>query len=203
MKSHNTEFKYRLENSTHKPTTMIRNLFNSVAKRQPLFRVTKRFNANAIAAKKPITINRELPDPIARKQKNKPRNFFIGALYIGGMYVGAELIFNNERSDNPSVNNTLLELRRNKKFRDLLGNNIRLDGTIIPWISGTLNQVKGDVDISFYVIGNKNRRAKVFFKAEKNADELNFRIVHWYFYLEDEPDVKYDLYNGDESKVPI
>ena len=119
------------------------------------------------------------------------------------MYVGAELIFNNERSDNPSVNNTLLELRRNKKFRDLLGNNIRLDGTIVPWISGTLNQVKGDVDISFYVIGNKNKRAKVFFKAEKNADEMNFRIVHWYFYLEDEPDVKYDLYNGDESKVPI
>ncbi|KAL6936650.1 hypothetical protein ACO0R3_000249 [Hanseniaspora guilliermondii] len=182
---------------------MFKNLFNVASKRQPLFRVNKRFNSNAITAKKPITINRTLPDPLTAKKKNKPRKFAIGLLYIAGMYAGAELIFNNERSDNASVNNTLLELRRNKKFRDLLGNNIRLDGFIVPWIYGTLNQVKGNVDIYFYVIGTKNKRAKVFFKAEKQPDELNFNVVHWYFYLEDEPDIKYDIYNGDASKIPI
>jgi len=183
---------------------MFKYISNALIKKQTSTGLmAKRFNAKIINAKKPITINRELPDPIAMKGRNKPKKILLSSLYIAGLWIGAELIFNNERCDNASVNNTLLELRRNKKYRELLGNNIRLDGTFVPWVYGTLNQVKGDVDIQFFVVGNKDKKAKVFFKAQKTPDELHFNIVHWYFHLVDEPDVKYDLFNGDLNKRPL
>lgn len=179
---------------------MFRTLSASIIKRYNINGlIARRSYASAVVKQTPKVINRNLPDPESLRLKRKPKRIAYTGLYIVGLWVFAELIFNNERSDNASVNNTLLELRRNKEFRDILGNNIRLDGLIIPWIYGTMNQVEGNVDIHFDVVGTKNKKATVFFKAEREANEMNFNIVHWYFTLVDQPDVKYDLMGGQKN----
>ena len=179
---------------------MFRSVSSSIIKKYNINGlIATRSYASAVVKQTPKVINRELPDPEALRLKSKPKKIAYAGLYVVGIWIFAKLIFNNERSDNASVNNTLLDLRRNKEFRDILGNNIRLNGFVVPWIYGTMNQVEGNVDIHFDVIGTKNKKATVFFKAQREADELNFSIVHWFFTLHDQPDIKYDLMGGQKN----
>ncbi|XBW35234.1 hypothetical protein QEN19_000797 [Hanseniaspora menglaensis] len=135
-----------------------------------------------ISSKK-MTVDRKLPDPTKNKRKGTHPVTIL--LYLGVIYISAELIFNYERINNASVNNSLLELRRAPEARELLGSNIKLYG-LYPWIFGDIQQVKGHVDITFKVIGNKDRVGVVVFKASRELNELNFVIDEWKLTMEDD-----------------
>lgn len=147
---------------------------------------------------KKMTIDRELPDPTKKRRKGTHPAAIL--LYAAVIYIAAELIFNYERMNNASVNNSLLELRRDLKARDLLGSNIKLYG-IYPWIFGDMQQVKGHVDISFKVIGSKGHVGVVKFKAGRELNELNFTIEEWSLTMEENPEETLDIlqFSGDNN----
>ena len=161
-------------------------------------------NKHSIQAKpshisdKKMTIERELPDPTKQRRKGTHPVTFL--LYLGVIYISAELIFNYERMNNTSVNNSLLELRRDPEARKLLGSNIKLYG-LYPWIYGEIQQVKGNVDIWFKVTGNTGRVGVVKFKAMRELNELNFVITEWKMTMEDNENDSLDIlkFNGDEN----
>lgn len=126
---------------------------------------------------KPMTINTELPeDPRPKQRFNAVINFVVFAV---GMTIACAGIFNYEKTSSPIMNATMYFIRRSKDARELLGSKITYDG-IVPWISGEVNTMKGVVDCSARISGDKSSALMVL-KAEKKADE-RFTINEWILY---------------------
>ncbi|EDO17888.1 hypothetical protein Kpol_1043p79 [Vanderwaltozyma polyspora DSM 70294] len=124
--------------------------------------------------KKPLRIERELPDPT--KDKYKQRIGF--AAFVIAVGSSLALIFNYEKTESPIVVNTLYYLRRSPRTRELLGDNIEFDG-IIPWVYGELNQVAGNVNIKFHIKGSNNVSGTVKLIADRKNREEEFLIHQW------------------------
>lgn len=124
--------------------------------------------------KKPMTMNTELPDDPRPKQRfQSVATFLVFALGLTAASVG---IFNYEKVSSPVMNATMYFLRRSQQARELLGNQITYDG-LFPWISGEVNSMKGVVDCSTKIAGDKGS-ALMILKAEKKPDE-KFTIIQW------------------------
>lgn len=93
--------------------------------------------------------DRDLP-PLPRS------NTWLRTLPIFGaiMVVCSFAIFNYEKANSSVVTSTLYALRKNPDARRLLGDEIYFAHNI-PWIWGTINQLHGNVDISFSVRGTR------------------------------------------------
>ncbi|KAH8678082.1 cytochrome oxidase complex assembly protein 1-domain-containing protein [Xylariales sp. PMI_506] len=68
--------------------------------------------------------------------------------------VSSVAIFNYQKMSSPVVSSTLYALRTSPKARAYLGDEIYFYRQI-PWISGTMNQIRGRIDISFRVRGTR------------------------------------------------
>lgn len=134
--------------------------------------------------KPPVTIDRELPDPFVRQKQN--RYYFI--VYGIGVTVSCIITFNYEKTRSPITSSTLFFLRRAEISKTLLGNGIDYASSW-PWISGPLNTVKGDIDISFAVKGDKND-GTVRLKATRENRTHPFVIHHFVLDVEGK---EYDL----------
>lgn len=143
---------------------------------------------STIQPKKQMVVERELPDPLKDQWKNRFQ--FVGFWVLMG--VSAILIFNYEKTTSPIVTTTLHFLRSSDKIRDILGSNIDF-GTMFPWISGELNQVKGAVNITFNVKGSKNNGVVRLVADRKNKNE-DFLIHEWTLTVDGE---KFDLFEDD------
>lgn len=98
----------------------------------------------------PVSVERELPDPFAGQKQN--RNYFW--TYGVGVTLACVVIFNYEKTRSPIINSTLYLLRMSDEATALLGDNIDFK-SLWPWISGTLNTVSGDIDVTFDVKGSQ------------------------------------------------
>ena len=72
-------------------------------------------------------------------------------------------IFNYQKSSSSVVSSTLYALRTSKQAREILGDEIYFAHKI-PWISGTMDQLHGRIDISYWVKGTKSK-GKMRFKS--------------------------------------
>lgn len=124
--------------------------------------------------KKPMTINTELPDDPRPQQRMQSILTFL--VFAAGMTAACLGIFNYEKVSSPIMNATMYFLRRSDDARELLGNKITYDG-LFPWIDGEVNTMKGIVDCSTSICGDKSS-ALMILKAEKKADE-KFTIIQW------------------------
>ncbi|KAL6947493.1 hypothetical protein ACO0RG_000067 [Hanseniaspora osmophila] len=153
-------------------------------------------NASIPAEHPPMTVNTELPDPF--KGKTIRRLQFLS--FIVAISVALAVVFNYEKTKSPVVSNTLYQLRRSDRIRDLMGSSIDMYG-LMPWVSGELNQVQGKINIKFYVKGSKNKRGIVRLVADRENKQHEFLIHEWS--LESEEDgVKIDLL-GEDSNAKI
>ncbi|KAL6950787.1 hypothetical protein ACO0QE_000068 [Hanseniaspora vineae] len=153
-------------------------------------------NASIPAEHPPMTINTELPDPF--KGKTTRRLQFVS--FLVAISVALAVVFNYEKTKSPVVSNTLYQLRRSDRIRDLMGNSIDMYG-LMPWVSGELNQVQGKINIKFYVKGSKNKKGIVRLVADRENKQHEFLIHEWS--LESEEDgVKIDLL-GEDSNAKI
>lgn len=123
--------------------------------------------------KRPVNVDRELPDPFAAKKQNR-RYFWV---YAVGVTVSCALIFNYEKTRSPIVNSVLYCLRRSDQAKARLGPNIGFKSSW-PWVWGTLNTVKGDIDIEFDVSGDSGS-GKLKLKANRTAKFVPFEIEHF------------------------
>ncbi|CAH6721599.1 cytochrome c oxidase assembly factor 1 [[Candida] jaroonii] len=136
-----------------------------------------------------ISIDRELPDPFKFKKTNRKYFFAYGI----GVIVSCVVIFNYEKTTSPILNSVFYFLRRNPSVLDKLGENISYKYSW-PWISGELNTVKGEIDISFDIKGDKNA-GKLHFKASRSSKLVPFTIHHWFLEVDGQ---KIDLKENDK-----
>lgn len=140
---------------------------------------------------KPLRIDRELPDPTKDQRK-----LIASFILFGGIMVAAlAVIFNYEKTENAIVANTLYQLRRSEKIRDLIGENIEFDG-LVPWVYGQLNPMAGKVNIRFYIKGNKNKSGEIKLVADRSNKDQEFLIHEWSLTVDGE---QFDLLEENSS----
>ncbi|CAI2034888.1 hypothetical protein SEUBUCD646_0I00220 [Saccharomyces eubayanus] len=123
---------------------------------------------------RPLRVDRELPDP-TQERKKRILGFVVFSVAIGS---ALSLIFNYEKTESPIISNSLYHIRRSPATRDILGESIEFDG-IIPWVYGELNSVKGKINITFYIKGDKNVSGTVRLVADRNTHDEEFLIHEW------------------------
>lgn len=143
---------------------------------------------------KPMTVDRELPDPL--KDRTRARVQFVGFWVLMG--ICALLMFNYEKQNSPVVTTTLHFLRRSQIIRSVLGDEIDF-ASVYPWISGELNQVKGVVDIKFTVKGSNNQGV-VRLVADRMSRHDEFLIHEWSLEVDGK---KYDLLADDSVDFSV
>lgn len=144
----------------------------------PFFPVSRCYSTPTISLqdlnkKRPVNVDRELPDPFAAKKLNR-KYFWV---YAVGVTVLCALIFNYEKTRSPIVNSVLYCLRRSEAAKSELGANIGFQSSW-PWIWGTLNTVKGNIDIEFDVAGDKNS-GKLKLKASRTGKFVPFDVENF------------------------
>ena len=92
-------------------------------------------------------------------------------------------IFNYQKSSSSTVNSILYALRTNDHARDILGDEIYF-ASKVPWIQGTMDQVHGTIDISFWVKGTKTTAQTRFVSLRKRRDAY-FETLEWSLTTED------------------
>ena len=90
------------------------------------------------------------------------RSIPIFALVMG---VSMAAIFNYQKQSSSVVTSTLYSLRTNPRARELLGDEVYF-ASQIPWIRGEMNQLKGRINIRFWVKGNR-QQALMRFRSER------------------------------------
>jgi cytochrome c oxidase assembly factor 1 len=90
-------------------------------------------------------------------------------IFIALITVSALAIFNYQDSSSSTVNSILYALRTNDESRQILGDEIYF-ASKVPWISGSLNQLHGKIDISFWVKGTKGKGKVKFVSVRKRRD---------------------------------
>ncbi|KAK0747514.1 cytochrome oxidase complex assembly protein 1-domain-containing protein [Apiosordaria backusii] len=137
--------------------------------------------------------DRELPPlPSSRWMKTLP----LFALCVAAASVA---IFNYQKFSSPVVGATLYALRTSDVGREHLGDNIYF-AQQIPWISGTLNQVQGRIDITFRVKGTKGEGVMRFASFRPSPRGV-FETTEWS--LEMDGGKKIDLLDGAEDPFKV
>lgn len=95
--------------------------------------------------------DRELPT--IKTSRGWLRTLPIFVVAVGAAMLG---IFNYQKSSSSVVSSTLYALRTSPQAREILGDEIYF-AQQIPWISGEMNQLRGRIDISFWVKGTKGQ----------------------------------------------
>ncbi|KAK6463607.1 cytochrome oxidase complex assembly protein 1-domain-containing protein [Scheffersomyces coipomensis] len=158
---------------------------------------------NTRLGKRVISVEKDLPDPFIGKKQN--RIYFV--VYGIGVIVSCVIIFNYEKTGSPILTSTLYYLRRSPKAKQILGEDINYAYNW-PWISGPLNVVQGDINISFDIKGNKkvNEEGKDDFqygviklRATRASKLEPFKIHDFKLVVKDEygNSSEYDLSNDD------
>ncbi|EED23647.1 conserved hypothetical protein [Talaromyces stipitatus ATCC 10500] len=122
--------------------------------------------------------DRELPAP--ESQFRWVRTLPIFAVLVGAAMFG---IFNYQKSSSSVVSSTLYALRTSKQAREILGDEIYFAHKI-PWISGTMDQLHGKIDISYWVKGTRSQ-GKMRFKSVRPDRMSYFRTEEWSLETED------------------
>jgi cytochrome c oxidase assembly factor 1 len=104
-------------------------------------------------------------------------------LFAALLTVSALGIFNYQKLSSSTVASILYALRTNPQVREVLGGEIYFRDRV-PWITGTMNQLKGVIDIGFGVKG-KRGKGYVRFRSFRQGRRGFFETKEWSLELED------------------
>ncbi|RYP52378.1 hypothetical protein DL769_010690 [Monosporascus sp. CRB-8-3] len=99
------------------------------------------------------------------------------------MAASSVAIFNYQKLSSPVVASTMYALRTSRRARDYLGDEVQFRRQI-PWISGTMNQLRGVIDISFAVKGTRGTGTMRFASHRPSARAI-FETTEWSLETED------------------
>ncbi|KAI8089379.1 cytochrome oxidase complex assembly protein 1-domain-containing protein [Halteromyces radiatus] len=110
--------------------------------------------------------SRDLP-PAPTKSR---RPWYIGGAILGTVVwvVGLSSALNYQRLSSSVVSGTLFMVRYDPRVIELVGDKVDYADSW-PWISGTVNHLKGKVNIAFDVTGSKGERARVRFSSQRRG----------------------------------
>lgn len=123
--------------------------------------------------------NRALPDI------NASRNRWLITLPLFLLTVTgtAFAFFNYQKASSSTVSSILYALRTSPTARDLLGDEIYF-ASQVPWISGQMNQLHGNIEIEFWVKGSR-AQGQTRFVARRRDKRGAFRTEEWSLKLGD------------------
>jgi cytochrome c oxidase assembly factor 1 len=87
------------------------------------------------------------------------------------LVAGGAGIFNYEKLNNSVVSSSLYALRVHPEARDALGDEIYFAHRI-PWISGKIDPMHGEIDVSFAVKGSRGKGVMRFRAIRPRKDDL-------------------------------
>ncbi|KAI9243514.1 cytochrome oxidase complex assembly protein 1-domain-containing protein [Sporodiniella umbellata] len=128
-------------------------------------------------ASRTVVVERELPGPPPPSRK---RWIWAGA-GVGAVVwaVGLGAALNHQRLSSSVVQGTLFTVRYDPRVIELVGDKVNYADEW-PWISGSVNHLKGQIDISFDVKGARGERAEVHFVSRRTGHEwktIQFSVV--------------------------
>jgi hypothetical protein len=101
-------------------------------------------------SKKPQSLPRPLPE-----FKNKTTQYIIFGIIGVSFWIGAIITsFNYQRLNSSTVQGSLFNLKYHPEALELLGKNINFVSSF-PWIKGSINHLKGQVNFQYTVKGDK------------------------------------------------
>jgi cytochrome c oxidase assembly factor 1 len=117
--------------------------------------------------------NRDLPDI------NTTRNKWLYTLplFLLGVTGTAFAFFNYQKASSSTVSSILYALRTSPTARDLLGDEIYF-ASQVPWISGQMNQLHGNIEIEFWVKGSR-AQGQTRFVARRRNKQGAFQTEEW------------------------
>ncbi|KAI7890197.1 cytochrome oxidase complex assembly protein 1-domain-containing protein [Mucor mucedo] len=129
-------------------------------------------------ASKTVVVERELPKPPPPSKKRWLwTGIGVGAV-VWGVGLGAAL--NHQRLSSSVVHGTLFTVRYDPRVIALVGDQVDYADSW-PWISGTVNHLKGKIDIGFDVKGSTGERARVHFASRRSGPKswftTDFKVV--------------------------
>ncbi|TID15583.1 DUF1783-domain-containing protein [Venturia nashicola] len=126
---------------------------------------------------------------------------FLKSLPVFLVVLGASTlaIFNYQKSSSSVVSSSLYALRVNPTAREALGNEIYFRDKF-PWISGSIDQLHGKIDISFGVKGTKRTGMMRFVSERKRGMEF-FKTMQWTLTTDDGKVI--NLIEDDEAQDPL
>ncbi|KAK7204452.1 cytochrome oxidase complex assembly protein 1-domain-containing protein [Myxozyma melibiosi] len=153
-----------------------------------------------------ITVDTELPDV------RPPRLVLHYTIFFAVIAVASLGFFNYGRQQSPLVASALYSARRSPSATEALGSNIRFRDSF-PWISGSIDLLKGYVEVSFSVIGSKGVPATLHFKSTRKHKREQFVMEAWELVFDDgrtinlleeddeEPELALEQDKGQEAKA--
>jgi cytochrome c oxidase assembly factor 1 len=90
-------------------------------------------------------------------------------IVVAVMGLGAAAIFNYEKLNHSVVTSSLYALRIHPVARNVLGDEVYF-AQRVPWISGSIDQVHGEIDVRFGVKGTR-RKGVMRFRATRGRGE--------------------------------
>lgn len=108
-------------------------------------------------ASRTVVVERELPRP---PPPSKKRWIWAGA-GVGAVVwaVGLGAALNHQRLSSSVVHGTLFTVRYDPRVVSLVGDRVNYADDW-PWISGTVNHLKGKIDIAFDIKGSSSKKQK-------------------------------------------
>ncbi|KAI8975391.1 cytochrome oxidase complex assembly protein 1-domain-containing protein [Mycotypha africana] len=132
---------------------------------QPALHNARRQIASSIKSKT-VVVERELPQVSSPLRK---RWIWTGA-GVGAVVwaVGLGAAMNHQRLSSSVVHGTLFMVRYDPRVIELLGDHVDYARSW-PWISGSVNHLKGKIDIGFDVKGSSGETARVHFISRRTG----------------------------------
>ncbi|PWW78747.1 DUF1783-domain-containing protein, partial [Tuber magnatum] len=104
-------------------------------------------------------------------------------LFASILLLAAVGIFNYQKSSSSVVSSTLYALRVHPVARELLGEDIWFKSRV-PWIQGTMSQLRGNIDIAYSVKGTKGEGVMRFRSVRRGRMGL-FETLDWSLAMRD------------------
>ncbi|KAJ1968030.1 cytochrome oxidase assembly protein 1 [Dispira parvispora] len=140
-------------------------LFSRIAGGAPRVGYLRNLSTTTTPSSRPLRIERPLPE----LKNRRALKYLLTGVALVVWVAGTALAFNYQRQCSSAVTNTLFVVRYHPEVVELLGSPITFEHGW-PWISGTINQLKGRVEISFRIKGPRNA-GTVFVKTYR-VDKL-------------------------------
>ncbi|KAL2116593.1 hypothetical protein VTJ04DRAFT_8761 [Mycothermus thermophilus] len=153
-------------------------------KQQPLLRLPQRRNLIAAPKKGDGPLLERRPDrELPSLNQIRPPWRRTLPLFALAIAVASLAIFNYQKLSSPVISATLYALRTSPRARDALGDEIYFAARI-PWISGTLNQLHGRIDVRFRVKGTKGE-GTMRFASVRPTPKGTFETTEWSLEMDD------------------
>ena len=96
----------------------------------------------------------------------------------GSLYMSTLYFKNRQRVENSLTNSVMMTIKNDTEMGNVLGNDIKIAGLVVPWVDGVVNPVKGIYDVEFKAQGDKGKLSmKIVMTRVPNSDI--WRLRYW------------------------